>query len=198
MKPAWQRAARFAGLELDDRQANLVERYGAWLATEAASAGGIGPSEPDRIERRHLADSLLFASELPASAGEVWDLGSGVGLPGIPLAIALPEKEFVLIDRSGRRVDLMRRAIRVLDLENCSVRQAEVEDLEGGPQAIVSRASLTPDVMRHHAEKLLGPGGTVVMAGSWQDRPEHEGWTTVEIPQHVFDQTVWLLIMRRE
>lgn len=198
VKRVWHRAAEFAGLDLDEGQSELLERFGIWLGTEAQRAGGIGPAESERIDRRHLADALLFASEIPPGSGRVWDLGSGVGLPGIPLAIALPDREFDLIDRSGRRVDLMRRAIRMLDLGNCQATQADIEDLSGPAEVIVSRASLPPDRMLDVADGLLEPGGVAVLAGSWHQRPEHAGWTTVEIPHYVLDQPVWLLIMRRE
>lgn len=198
VKPLWHRAAEFAGLELDREQVSAMERFGSWLASEGRVAGGIGPSEAGRIDRRHLADSLLFASQLPADVAEVWDLGSGVGLPGIPLAIALPDTEVVLIDRSGRRVDLARRAIRILDLENCQVTRGDMESMTGRADAVVSRASLPPVRLAGLIPHFLGPGGVAVVAGSWRERPKVDGWETIEIPLYVLDQTVWLLMMRRE
>ncbi|MGD2060015.1 MAG: class I SAM-dependent methyltransferase [Acidimicrobiia bacterium] len=191
-------AAHFAGFDLDDDQLAKLADYGRWLESEAVVAGAIGPGEIARIERRHLADSLLFASQFPHEGDEIIDLGSGVGLPGIPLAIALPDIRVSLIDRSGRRVDLARRAIRVLGLGNCVVVQADVESFTGEAPVIVSRASLPPGRLRSVAERLLAPGGIAVVAGSWQERPEFPGWETREIPRDVLDQPVWLLIMRRQ
>ncbi|HEX6220218.1 MAG TPA: RsmG family class I SAM-dependent methyltransferase [Acidimicrobiia bacterium] len=190
-------AARYADIELTSTQLAQMKRYADWLRTEGHQAGGIGPDELDRVERRHLADSLLFVSELDGPQ-ETWDLGTGVGLPGVPMAIALPDTHFVLVDRSGRRIDLLRRALRILELENCEVMQSEIGDLRGEIESIVARASLRPDEMVDVAHRLLVPGGRAVIAGSWRQRPQHPGWTTVEIPQDVLDQTVWLLIMRRE
>lgn len=198
MKPYWQRAASYAQLELDGSQRDLLERYGEWLATEGHRSGAIGPAETERIDRRHLADSLLFASALPTDCKEVWDLGSGAGLPGIPLAIAHPGTRFTLVDRSGRRIDLLRRVIRVLDLENCQVMQGDIEDLEGPMEIIVSRASMPAEHLGGIVRSLLSPHGVAVAGGSWRERPEVRGWDTVEIPEDVLDQTVWLLIMRRE
>lgn len=198
MKPFWTRAVSLAGLNLDTSQSDLLERYGEWLATEGQRAGGIGPAEIERIDRRHLADSLLFATALPADCKEVWDLGSGAGLPGIPLAITHPEIRFTLVDRSGRRVDLMRRALRVLGLQNCQAEQGDIRDLEGPVETIVSRASIPPEELGQIVTRLLAPKGVAIVAGSWRERPEVEGWETVEIPEDVLDQTVWLLIMRRE
>jgi 16S rRNA (guanine(527)-N(7))-methyltransferase RsmG len=198
VKPPWIRAAIYAGIDPDNDQIDLMDRYGSWLSGEGRMAGGIGPTETERIDRRHLADSLLFASQLPDGYETVWDLGSGVGLPGIPLAICIPRRQFVLIDRSGRRCDLMRRVIRVLGLSNCQVVQSDVAKLNGETGVIVSRACLPPDRLRPVVKRHLGSKGVAVVAGSWQQRPELTGWDIVEIPPHVLDQTIWLLIMRRQ
>lgn len=190
-------AARYSGIDLSSSQIGLLIRYRNWLASEAITAGGLGPDEQERIEKRHLADSLLFASLFPHDTTEVVDLGSGIGLPGIPLAIALPRVEFVLVDRSGRRIDLLKRAIRILDLQNCQPVQGEIESLDLAAPVLVARASLPPEMMAPIAKRLLDPAGVAVLAGSWRDRPEFPGWETVEIPPDVLDQPVWLLIMRR-
>jgi len=189
-------AARYVGITLDPGQLAKFERYRWWLETEAVPAGGIGPHELDRLERRHLADSLLFATGLTHQTEEVWDLGTGAGLPGIPLAIALPRTGVVLIDRSRRRVDLLHRATRILDLENCQVLHGEIGDLTGETDAIVSRAGLSPETLAPIVARHLRPGGVALVGGSWQRRPQHVGWETIEIPADVLDQTIWLLMMR--
>lgn len=174
----------------------LLGRYADWLGDEGLRAGGIGPDEKTRLERRHLADSILFASVL-GHVETVWDLGTGVGLPGVPLAIVMPATSFVLIDRSGRRVDLVRRVVRILGLHNCRVVNTEIATLTGEVDGIVARASLPPDDMKDVARALLRPGGRAVLGGSWVERPDHPGWETIEIPRFVLDQPIWLLIMRR-
>lgn len=193
-----QTAAGFSGVDLDMTMLQRLQTYGDWLREEGIVAGAIGPAEADRIEGRHLADSLLFASQIPPTTRTIWDLGSGVGLPGIPLAITHPDIEFHLIDRSGRRTGLLRRVIRILDLANCSVQTAEIDRLTGEIEMIVTRATLPAEQMAMVGNRLLSPGGMVVMGGSWQERPEHEDWQTIEIPAEVLDHTIWLLIMRRE
>ena len=191
-------AARFSGVELSEDQLQRLKTYSTWLTTEGLRGGGIGPAEADRVERRHLADSILFASQFSHEIGEVWDLGSGVGLPGIPLAIALPTVQFRLVDRSGRRAQLLRRILRILDLANCVVIEGEVSRLVGRVEVLVARASLDPETMLPVARRHLLPGGVTVLGGSWHRPPDHYGWVTVEIPADVLDQTVWLLIMRHE
>jgi 16S rRNA G527 N7-methylase RsmG len=198
VKLDWVRAAaEYAGLELDTGQCEQLSRFLGWLAEEGIRAGGLGPGEASRLERRHLADSILFASQL-REVDEVWDLGSGVGLPGIPLAISMPGTGFLLLDRSGRRVDLMRRAVRILGLENCQVLTGEIESLAGPLPALVSRASLPPAQLAEVTNRVLAAEGVAVAGGSWRQAPSHPGWATIEIPPDVLDQPVWLLIMRRQ
>lgn len=196
MEPVWVRAAFLADLTLDDRQRDRLESYRDWLIEEALPAGGIGPGEVDRLESRHLADSLLYARFFSHEIAKVWDLGTGVGLPGIPLAIALPDTVFHLVDRSQRRLDLVRRVIRILDLENCQVRPGEIDELEEEAEVIVTRATLAPEQMAVVARRLLRPGGVAVMGGSWRERPETDEWIVEEIPPVALDHTIWLLIMR--
>jgi len=102
-----QRVIEFLGLRLDQDQIEKLARYRDWLRDEAIPAGGLGPKERRRLESRHIADSLLFGAGFGAVPEHVRDLGSGVGLPGIPLAVAHPRSQLELVDRSQRRVDLM-------------------------------------------------------------------------------------------
>jgi 16S rRNA (guanine527-N7)-methyltransferase len=189
-------AARHAGLELAERELGLLARYGEWLATEGYRAGGIGPGEISRIELRHLADSLLFATPFDSGIEHVIDLGTGIGLPGIPLAVAMPDTRFTLTDRSQRRIDLVRRVIRILELENCQAVLGEIQELGLEADTLVARASLTPDRLRGVIPRLLRPGGLAVVGGSWQERPHSHGWETMEIPPDVLDRPIWLLMMR--
>ena len=185
-------------MQLGGDQIDLLDRYQQWLITEAIPAGGIGPNEGERVSRRHIGDSLLFATVLQGEPDHVRDLGSGVGLPGIPLAILLRETMFELVDRSGRRVDLLKRAVRVLGLDNVRIVQREASELAGQTQILVSRATFPPEVVGSMVDSLVFPGGLAVLGGSWQTAPQAEGWDVVRIPAEVLDQTVWLLIMRRQ
>jgi 16S rRNA (guanine527-N7)-methyltransferase len=171
----------------------LLDRYRQWLLDEALPAGGLGPNERERIDERHIVDSLLFAVAL-AEPASVWDVGTGVGLPGIPLAVLLSETEFTLIDRSERRTRLTRRAARILDLDNVRVVTGDVNAMTESADAIVSRASMPPDAMARVCAPHLRDQGVIVVGGSWVSRPEVEGWTTLTID--VLDRVVWLLMMR--
>jgi 16S rRNA (guanine527-N7)-methyltransferase len=175
----------------------LLVEFREWLASEAIQAGGLGPNEDLRIDRRHISDSLLFARLLPVETPEVVDLGSGVGLPGIPLAIMRPETRFRLIDRSQRRVGLMKRAVRILGLPNVEIALQDIEQLASNIDFIVSRATIPPQHALGLFEGLLTTGGTAVLGGSWTTKPSHDKWETVEVGTEVLDQAVWLLIIHR-
>ncbi|NND03444.1 MAG: methyltransferase [Acidimicrobiia bacterium] len=178
-----------------DLPANSVERLEAferWLGDEAVEAGGIGPKESERLWERHILDSAIFAGFV-VGGDEVLDVGSGVGLPGLVVAVLRPDAELTLLDRSGRRCDLSRRAIRVLGLTNVRVVQGDLNGYIGEHSVAISRASLPPSQL---LEPLRGVSGLreIVAAGSRSTRPPPtDGWETVEIPGKVLGRPLWLM-----
>ena len=198
------RAAAWAGLELDAAKRRLLCEFGAWLAREGIAAGGIGPGEAPRMIDRHVADSLVFAGGWNAAPARVLDVGAGVGLPGIPLAIALPETAFTLLDRSQRRCVLARRAIRVLGLHNVTVEQLDVDRLATAWPAMVFRASLAPERALVAAAPLLEPLGCAVVGlsrsaapGQVPDPPAGTVLDLLHAEPGVLDSEAWLLRMTR-
>lgn len=192
----WTRCTEWSGRHLTPSDLGKLAEYRDWLLTEAVKAGGIGPYETERIDNRHIGDSLLFAGGFPINPKHVLDVGSGVGLPGIPLSILMPDTRFSLLDRSGRRIELMKRAVRVLDLENVEVVLGDIANWQTPVDGIVSRASLSPDQAVTSFTRILGPEGRAVVGGSWASPPEVVGFDLMEVPGAVLDQRVWLLIMR--
>ena len=141
------RVLNWVGSSLKSGQWEQLQTFAEWLKDEAVGAGGLGPNEAVRVWTRHLADSLAFAfawREVTPPA-RLLDMGSGVGLPGIPLAVLWPETLVTLLDRSGRRIDLARRATRLVKLANVDIQQGEVDGQRPGWEAIVSRAVFAPD-----------------------------------------------------
>lgn len=193
-----KRAAAWAGWDLNDSQLHALQRYGDWLREEAIVAGGLGPNEAERILERHLADSLLFAGgwRRPRPPRSVADLGSGVGLPGIPLAILWPTATVYLVERAGRRTRLLRRAIRVLALE-VEVVEADASRVDlAGIEMVVARAAATPAETLVWAGRLLASGGVAVIGGSHVERPQPcAGEEILAVPPEVLDRPVWLRIM---
>jgi 16S rRNA G527 N7-methylase RsmG len=108
----------------------------------------------------------------------------------------MPDTHFVLLDRSGRRVDLMKRVTRMLDLPNVEVVHGDISDWKTPVDGIVSRASLSPEQALVSFSRLLGPEGRAVVGGSWAAPPVVVGFDLLEVAGTVLDQRVWLLIMR--
>lgn len=190
----WKTILDNAGVYSDPGTLSRLSSYQEWLATEGVIGGGIAPGEVDRLGHRHIGDSLLFTLEMDGR-GPILDVGSGVGLPGIPLAIVFPETRVVCLDRSGRRVDLANRAIRVLNLENVEAIQGSVEHLTTRYPIVVSRAAIPPERFRSILLKVLEPDGTAVLGGSWKEAPTHNGYETREIGGEILQQPVWVLKM---
>ncbi len=96
--------------------------------------------DPEEMVVLHLLDSLSAASCV--SGQSILDVGTGAGLPGIPLAIAFPEKQFTLLDTNGKKVRFLDHAIRQLDLANVSAVKSRIETFapETRFDAIISRA----------------------------------------------------------
>lgn len=151
------------GEEIDGHRLEKLSRYSDWLREEAAPAGGIGPGEGDRVVERHVADSLAFGVGFSPGQQEILDIGSGVGLPGIPLAILRCRSSLVLLDRSGRRCDLAERAVRILGLDNVVVSHGSAEDWKDRRDVLVMRAALPPTEAFPLVERLLRPTGVAVL-----------------------------------
>jgi 16S rRNA (guanine527-N7)-methyltransferase len=169
-----------------------------WLRSEGVELGGLGPNEVPNLNARHIADSILFArawalrGSVPA---EILDLGSGAGLPALPLAITHPHTKIRAVDRSGRRCRLIRRAARVLGLDNVHVEEADIVRLTGTAEVVVSRAAMPPEMLLPHLMRLTEPGGVAVVGGSHRSRPSVPGFDTMEIPAEILDHSAWLLMM---
>jgi 16S rRNA (guanine527-N7)-methyltransferase len=127
--------------------------------------------EPARVIDEHLADSLV-ALELGAvrDARAVADLGSGAGLPGLPLAIALPEANFSLVESNRRKCTFIERAIAACEIANAIVVDVRAETWpEGiGRFDVVTARALAPlAVVAEYAAPLLRAGGVAVV---WRGR----------------------------
>lgn len=113
--------------------------------------------DPAEMVTRHLLDSLTI---LPHVVGATLaDLGSGAGLPGIPIAIATPGREIVLVDSNGKKARFLREAVRRLGLAKTRVAESRVEDLEGTFDCITARAFASLGDMLAWGGHLLAPDG---------------------------------------
>jgi 16S rRNA (guanine527-N7)-methyltransferase len=91
----------------------LAQRYVHRLATDGVTRGLIGPREVPRLWVRHVLNSAAVAEAVPAGA-RVVDVGSGAGLPGIPLGLARPDLWLTMVEPMARRVEFLEEAVREL------------------------------------------------------------------------------------
>ena len=111
-----------------DERKTLEDAY-----AEAVRLGFLGPKELERLWERHLDDAFGLAAIRQPQPGERWaDLGSGAGLPGLPLAIAHRSTSFTLIDAQQRRLDWVASTAAALRLTNLTVVHARLEDFARG------------------------------------------------------------------
>lgn len=140
--------------------AGAVERlldYQALLARWNATYNLTAIRDPLEMISRHLVDSLAI---LPYVQGQTLaDLGTGPGLPGIPLAIARPQLQVLLVDSNGKKVRFLREAIRSLKLENVRAVQSRVEEVEGQFDCITARAFASLEDMLAWGGHLLTKDG---------------------------------------
>ncbi len=117
---------------LDDRtQVKLRQLESAYL--EAVERGFLGPHERARLRERHIGDALGLATIRSPRPGEQWvDLGSGAGLPGLPLAVGFPATVFTLVDAHRRRMDWVASIAARLDIANVSIVHSRLEDFGRG------------------------------------------------------------------
>ena len=143
-----------------DAYADLVRRWNPVLSLVAAK-------DLPRFADRHLVDGLVVAKVLRDTLGSsgceavrVADLGSGAGLPGIPLAVALPEVWVTLVERSVRKARFLRLAQRELGLANVSVLCADLGQVPSASADVVTaRALMPPPALWQQAHRMLKPGG---------------------------------------
>ena len=129
--------------------------------------------DPREMVSRHLLDSLAMESFL-GGIGTLADLGTGPGLPGIPLAIARPALRVTLVEANGKKARFLREAVRTLGLANAEVAESRIEALDrpGAFDAITARALASLPQILGFGGHLLAPGGKLLaMKGA---RPDEE------------------------
>ena len=166
-------AARL-GIALDAEQIDRLARFVELLLARNQQLNLTRIVEPAEVERRHLLDSLTCA--LPAlhdlMAGVSWhciDVGSGGGLPGIPLAIVFPALRITLLESVGKKAAFLREAVDVLRLTGTAVCAERAEDAaripehRDGYELVVARALAPLPVALELCLPFARPGGLVVL-----------------------------------
>jgi 16S rRNA (guanine527-N7)-methyltransferase len=149
-------AARIFGLNIDKARA-----YTAALVADGETLGLLGPREYPRIWTRHVLNSAVVA-ELVAAGKTVADVGSGAGLPGIPMALAQPEAQFTLIEPMERRSDWLKEQVEKLGLKNVSVLRARAEEVGEAFDIVTARAVKALPQLLQMCVPMTKHGGEIV------------------------------------
>ncbi len=155
------------GLSLDDAQLEGLGTYVELLETWRGRANLVSVADRQELLRRHVLDSLAAAGRLRAMGPvRVLDVGSGAGLPGVPLAIACPTAKVTLLEPRRKRVSFLRTVTRecfTWNIEVAEARARELADQGRGPwDVVVSRATFPPEKLPSEVEPLVAPRGTLV------------------------------------
>lgn len=165
LRPTLEAGLRELGLD-----ATLAEPLLAYLALLAhwnQTYNLTAVRDPHEMVGKHLLDSLAmhpFVDALAARGGALADLGTGPGLPGIPLAIVKPGLKVTLVESNGKKARFLREAVRQLGLRDVRVAEARIEavDEPGAYDAITARALATLPLILELGGHLLKPDGALL------------------------------------
>jgi len=118
--------------------------------------------DPLAMVNRHILDSLAVLPFL--TSGSLLDVGTGAGLPGLPVAIARPGLEITLLDANAKKLRFVRQAVVELGLDNVQVVQSRMQEYQPGRSfdMVISRAVASLDALYQHSVHLLRPGGRML------------------------------------
>ena len=181
-------ADRLRGLHLKLAPASVdkLRRYRDLIAAAAERFNLTAVRDPGAIERRHLLESLALSRlladhDLLASGARVIDLGSGAGLPGIPIRLAWPELRLSLLESNAKRCAFLRLCLEDLDLPDVEVLEGRAEDFGHAPEhraaydLVLARALAPLPVLAEYALPFLRLGGHLAaLKGSGAGREVEE------------------------
>lgn len=202
-----------AATELFGDRIDIARRYADLLAGPGVEWGLLGPREVDRLWERHILNSAVVA-ELLEPDSTVVDVGSGAGLPGIPLAILREDLTVSLVEPMLRRTEFLQMAVGELGIASRVVRgRAEERSVQvevGGADAVASRAVASLDRLARWSLPLLRPGGRMLALKG--ERAEAElaegravlsalgasGWQVVRCGSGVLDRPTTVVVATRD
>lgn len=167
MEPLWNEIASAAGVTLTDAQHAQLEAYLDLLlaANVTMNLTRIADKEAARVQ--HVADSLTVLPFLPSGAFALADVGTGGGVPGIPLAIARPDARVLLIESTRKKANFLTTAVPQLGLTNVEVAAERAEDVGQSARremfdVALSRAVATMQWLAEWCLPLVRPGGKLL------------------------------------
>ena len=178
--------AGLADLQLDPALETRLLDYLSLLLRWNRTYNLTAVRDPREMVTKHLLDSLAmhpYVDGLARAGGALADLGTGAGLPGIPLAIAKPGLRVTLVESAGKKARFMREAVRQLKLADVQVAESRIEalDMPGAFDAITARALATLPLLVEWGGPLLKPDGRLLAMKGVEPAEEiaalPEGWS---------------------
>jgi 16S rRNA (guanine527-N7)-methyltransferase len=196
-----QQRARRLDIELTDQQLTQFDMYRQELLKWNASTNLISENSSREIITRHFLDSLAALKFITPLDARMLDLGSGAGLPGIPLKIACPGLQLYLVETNRRKVSFLKNVLRLLALPEVFVLHERAEILQKNSEwkdyfdIIISRAAFKLPAMLPLGAFFLMPGGRLLALKSCSITSEFSAATAVagrygfsELFQHDIDE----------
>ena len=147
-------------------QIGKARSYFEALVRDGDLLGLLGPREMPKLWTRHILNSAVVA-DLVSPGQTVADVGSGAGLPGIPMALAQPQAHFTLIEPMERRSDWLKRVVQDLELNNIRVHRARAEEVAEVFDVVTARAvSALPNLLRMCVPMTKHGGEVIALKGS--------------------------------
>ena len=163
------------GRQLTGSEAATLDKYLEILCKWQKTHRLVGSVEPAWVAENVVLDSIAFLEVLPAGVTRLADLGSGAGIPGIPIAIVRPDLHLCLIEARQRRASFLSTVVRELGLARVEVVASRAESLSVEEldrfDAVVMRCAGRATSMLALAARLLRPGGSVVMSAGPSTEP---------------------------
>lgn len=139
-----------------------ITRYVDILTSRGIDWGLLGPREADRVWQRHIMNSTAIVELIPPGA-RVADIGSGAGLPGLPLAIARPDLRLTLVESLLRRTEFLTQVVAELGLhDRVQVVRSRAEQVEDHFDVVTARAVAPLEKLVGWTRKLFVPGGELL------------------------------------
>lgn len=173
-------------MKLGSTQQAQLDVFEELLLERATRLGLVARSDLGRLRQRHIEDCLRAAGSVLPTDRLAYDLGSGAGLPGLVLAVAVPACRFVLVESRSTRAGFLELAVARLGLSNAEVSHGRAEDLSTPADLITARAFAPLERTWSVAHPLLRRGGRLVFfAGKGEDATRAARLTDPKPPANV-------------
>lgn len=189
----------------------ILVDYGRLLLAANTIVNLTGARDWRELIENHFVDCLRAAAFVPEDARILADWGSGGGLPGLVWAAAMPEKELLLLERTGKKADFLTAAVRRLELQNAAVIRGAAEEAlrRASVDLIVARAvGPLPRLLFQLRRHRLRHGVLFVMAGPRWERdweglpaPERASWALAARHRYALGEERgqrWVLVLKRK